>query len=56
MIFCEKILVHPSSPIHTMCEGVLYFRYVCGHDDLIKHKKGHFATKVKYINQNSVLQ
>ena len=58
MIFCKNILVYPSSPIHTMCEGVLYFQYVCGHDDLIKHKKGHFANKVKYIgtmyiNQNS---
>ena len=49
IIFCEKILVYPSSTIHTMREGVLYFQYVCGHDDLIKHKKGHSATKIKYI-------
>ena len=47
MYFNEKTLVYPS--FHTMREGVLYFQYVCGHDDLIRHKKGHSASKVKYI-------
>ena len=49
-LFYEKILcILALLLIHTMCEGVLYFQYVCGHDDLIKHKKGHFSTKVKYV-------
>ena len=39
----------PSSPTYTMREGVLYFQYVCGHDDLIKHKKGHCYQNKVYI-------